>query len=84
MKKAYQKPMLIVERFTLSQTIAHNCGKNLDFSMATHATIETCGWDVGGIEIFIDPMICDQPLEEDMFDFACYNAPEGGYNVFHS
>ena len=83
MKKAYQKPMLIVERFTLSQTIAHNCGKNLDFSMATHATIETCGWDIGGFEIFMDGTICDNVLGD--FDgIACYNAPANGYNVFNS
>ena len=82
MKKAYQKPMLIVERFTLSQTIAHNCGKNLDFSMATHATIETCGWDIGGLEFFMDPTICDFSVE--YFEGVCYNAPEGGYNVFQS
>lgn len=82
MKKAYQKPMLIVERFTLSQTIAHNCGKNLDFSMATHATIETCGWDIVGMEFFMDPTICDFSAE--YFEGVCYNAPEGGYNVFNS
>ena len=48
MKKAYTKPVLIVERFTLSQTIAHNCGKNLDFSMATLANKKDCGWNIGG------------------------------------
>ena len=38
MKKAYKKPVLLVECFTLSQTIAHNCGENLDFSMGTLKT----------------------------------------------
>lgn len=82
MKKAYTKPVLIVERFTLSQTIAHNCGKNLDFSMATLANKTDCGWNVGGIEIFIDTTICDVYVEE--IDGVCHNAPEGGYNVFNS
>lgn len=82
MKRAYGKPALCIERFTLTQTIAHNCGENLDFSMATHGTKETCGWDVGGIEIFMNPLICDWPVKE--YEKVCYNAPAGGYNVFNS
>lgn len=82
MKKAYTKPVLIVERFTLSQTIAHNCGKNLDFSMATLANKKDCGWNIGGIEVFMDTTICDVYVEE--IDGVCHNAPEGGYNVFNS
>lgn len=82
MKRAYGKPALCIERFTLTQTIAHNCGENLDFSMANHGTKETCGWKVGGIEIFTNSRICDwrvPPLKD-----VCYNAPAGGYNVFNS
>ena len=82
MKRAYEKPVLYIERFTLSQTIAHNCGDNLDFTMANHQTKETCGWIVSGLEIFMNPDICDLPTED--FGGVCYNAPEGGYNVFHS
>lgn len=82
MKRAYGKPVLCIERFTLTQTIAHNCGENLDFSMATHGTKETCGWDIGGLEIFMDFSICDQPVSE--WEGVCYHAPEGGRNVFNS
>ena len=82
MKRAYGKPALCIERFTLTQTIAHNCGENLDFSMAKHGTKETCGWDVGGNEIFTDLRICDCPVPE--LEKVCYNAPAGGYNVFNS
>lgn len=82
MKKQYKKPILCVERFVLTQTIAHNCGHNLDFSMGTLKTKESCGWNVGGFELFIDPKICDYAM--DGFFGACYNAPEGGYNIFQS
>ena len=82
MKRAYAKPVLCIERFTLTQTIARNCGDNLDFSMATHTTKESCGWDIGGIEIFVDSYICDFPVRE--WDGVCYNAPAGGFNVFSS
>lgn len=82
MKKAYKKPVLLVECFTLSQTIAHNCGENLDFSMGTLKTKESCGWIVGAIELFINPIICDYPT--DKFFGVCYNAPAGGFNIFQS
>ena len=82
MKNIYVKPAMYIERFTLSQTIAHNCGENLDFSMAKHATKETCGWDVGGLVIFTDFNTCESATE--FFEGVCYNAPAGGYNVFSS
>ena len=82
MKRAYEKPALYIERFTLTQTIAHNCGDNLDFSMGTAKTKESCGWQVGTTEIFMDPNICEFPTE--YFGGVCYNAPDGGYNVFNS
>lgn len=82
MKRRYKKPTLIVESFMLSQTIASNCGENLDLGMATMGTKETCGWDIGGIEIFMDPAVCDLPTE--FFEGVCYHAPEGGMNVFGS
>ena len=82
MKRAYEKPVLYIERFTLSQTIAHNCGENLDFSMGTEKTKESCGWQVGAVELFMDPNVCDLSME--YFEGVCYNAPEGGYNVFNS
>lgn len=82
MKRQYKKPVLYIERFTLTQTIAHNCGENLDFSMGTLKTKESCGWNVGGYEIFMDPAICDFPTKD--FEGVCYNAPEGGLNVFNS
>ena len=82
MKRVYEKPVLYIERFALTQSIAHNCSGNLDFGMGTLKTKESCGWDVGGIEIFMDPNICDFPTEE--FQGVCYNAPSGGTIVFNS
>ena len=83
MKKPYKKPVLCIERFTLTQTIAHNCGSNLDFGMGTMKDKTSCGWEiVPGTVIFLDWPICTIPTEE--FDGICYNAPEGGYNVFNS
>lgn len=83
MKKAYKKPVLLVECFTLSQTIAHNCGENLDFSMGTLKTKESCGWKIAeGTVLFIDRTNCN--LIMDYFLGVCYNAPAGGFNIFQS
>ena len=83
MKRVYEKPVLYIERFTLTQSIAHNCGDNLDFGMGTLKTKESCGWDVGGVVIFVEGNEnCIFPTE--YLEGVCYNAPDGGYNVFNS
>ena len=84
MKRVYVKPTLYIEQFTLTQTIASGCGDNLDFSMATHTSIENCGWEVApGLILFMSFDICNLPTE--YYDgVVCYNAPAGGNNVFSS
>jgi hypothetical protein len=88
MKKAYKKPMMIVEWFTLSQTIAQGCGDNLeDYGSPTHTRRTTCAWEFlgGAAYYFLDSNdVCLDPVEEGGSDFICYNAPEGGINLFHS
>lgn len=96
MKKYYTKPVLMMEDFTLSQSIAHNCGKNLDFSLATLKYKGSCGWDLmwdgvvdknvqdtDGDVLFLDGQnVCSFKTES--FDGICYNNPAGGYNIFNS
>lgn len=80
MKKAYKKPVLIVEQFTLSQTIAQGCGQT---HFANFVRLSTCGWEIApGFVVFSQYPQCNFPTEE--FDGVCYNAPEAGMNVFHS
>ena len=81
MKRVYEKPALYIERFTLAQSIASGCSpSNPDFGMPNQNSIEVCGWDIYGLEIFYDLNICDYP--GDAFDFVCYNAPYGGFSAF--
>lgn len=90
MKQKYTKPVLVMETFTLSQSIAYNCGQNLDYSKATHSAQGVCGWDLGfdgahgtGDDIlFLSKPVCSFPAE--YFAGVCYNNPEGGFNVFNS
>ena len=47
MKNQYVKPVLVIENFTLSQSIAYNCGENLDWNQATTKDAYSCGWNTG-------------------------------------
>ena len=87
MKQKYVKPMVNIEYFALSQSIALNCGKNLDEDNKTWREKYECGWDItggtGAVVLFVEGVRdCNQLAEE--FEGVCYNNPEGGFNVFDS
>lgn len=88
MKQKYTKPVLIKETFTLSQSIAKNCGRLLNFAHATMADRTNCGWDIDGNHnttadvIFMESVACT--IKTPYFNGVCYNNPEGGFNVFNS
>lgn len=82
MKKAYNKPLLIVERFALSQTIATGCGENV-VGEPLHTRTYNCAWDMGGVIILQTTEICGENAS-DVWDFVCYNAPEPSMSIFHS
>lgn len=89
MKKTYTKPVLMMEDFTLSQSIAHNCGKNLDWEQATLKYRGSCGWDLDGLKdtagdvLFMDThSVCTLQTHE--ASLVCYNNPEGGWEIFNS
>lgn len=88
MKQKYTKPVLIKETFTLSQSIAKNCGRLLNFQHATTADRTNCGWDIDGSHsttvdvIFMEAAACT--IKTPYLNGVCYNNPAGGYNVFNS
>ena len=85
MKNQYVKPVLVIENFTLSQSIAYNCGKNLNWNQATTKDVNSCGWETGfpGDVVFMAPSnVCN--VKDEDFDGVCYNNPDGGINVFSS
>lgn len=86
MKNQYVKPVLVIENFTLSQSIAYNCGENLNWNQATSKDVYSCGWNTGfpgGDVVFMVPNNGCNVKDED-FDGVCYNNPDGGINVFSS
>ena len=99
MKERYVKPQLLFESFSLSQTIAKDCGDTHDSTLgeSTHYEVTTCMWDVGGYTIFFDHCgdeQIDMPEEgeyDDIYEYVaevleveCYNNPDGGQMVFSS
>lgn len=89
MKKAYVKPALALESFVLSQSIASTCnvpGGGTSLGKPGHSSRETCGWDVGGLILWVnDSTGCNLPTEiDENVSGICYNAPAGGFTIFGS
>ncbi len=91
MKEKYVKPLIAYEDFSLTQTIARNCGDthNSSLGRSTHYDEDTCMWDVGGFTIFYLDNGCDDGpdnKDDDTYEFElfCYNNPDGGVQVFSS
>ena len=95
MKQVYTKPVLMMETFTLSQTIATDCtadnlstpggnsiGRPLQWSKTT------CGWLVGDQILWVEGggAGCNVPFmtEDTAVDGLCYNNPNGGNAIFRS
>lgn len=98
MKKIYTKPVLMMEDFTLSQSIAHNCGENTKemWGSVTNKSTQSCGWDLnidsnsGSAAssntdvVFANAGACSGDYLFTEFNGMCYNAPGGGWNIFNS
>lgn len=89
MKMEYVKPSLIVERFTLSQSIATACTAADDpskpYGDPNQQSINTCSWNYNGDVIFADDHICKIVLaDKGSFDLICYNNPNPDLVVFGS
>ena len=87
--KAYVKPQLQVEYFTLSQNIASGCnvpGGGTTLGKPNHWTKETCGWDLGNWVSWSDRAKCwnESAGPEENIVGLCYNNPNGGCTIFNS
>ena len=80
MKLEYVKPRILVERFTLTQSIAASCGSTGGTTLGkpTSQSAATCGWDLNGVLFFTSSTvnICTK-IVSDGFDLEgyCYNNP---------
>ena len=90
MKETYVKPSIFFESFSLTQTIARNCGDNHQGTLgqSTHYNETDCMWDLGGFTIFFIANGCDDGPEDEDEEYeiegVCYNNPDGGKEIFSS
>ena len=80
MKKKYTKPALNVEFFTLTQSIARDCGSSAPVNASN---VNDCIWDLGGgNSIFI--AIANCTIDGEDMGYGCYNNPGEGNYIFRS
>lgn len=91
MKKSYQKPSIYVEAYELAQSIAKNCGiltSGSTLGRPTHSEpgVNSCGWALGNVIIFIENASCTDIEDPSDFneDSMCYNAPTANTQIFAS
>lgn len=89
MRADYEKPMVYIDDFTVSQSIAAGCGAvagGNTLGKPTHWDKTTCGWNNGVDVLWTD---ANQECHEKVPDYAevdgvCYNNPGGGNSIFSS
>ena len=87
MKKTYMKPEIMFEDFTLTTNIAAGC----ESQDVNASTINSCGLDFSGLQVFIVGMTgCSHIQVEDPdgdgdgeYANICYHNPSGN-NIFNS
>ncbi len=90
MKEQYIKPLIAFENFSLTQTIARDCGDKHQGTLgeSTHLNEYNCMWDLGGFTIFFIENGCDDGPDEEGDEYeiegVCYNNPDGGQEIFSS
>lgn len=82
MKRNYTKPMLTVELFSLTQSVARDCGTTIPKDQFNHSNPNTCAWDIAGTTIFIAGSHC--MIDGENMGYGCYNNPGEGNYIFHS
>lgn len=92
MKKAYEKPRIAVEYFTLTQNIALDCGYNDDYiGRPNQSEKGQCGWipnddyDFGVVYWTSPESKCSGSFPTDLGGLeVCYDAPAGVPTIFAS
>lgn len=89
MKEVYSKPVLHVETFRLSQSIASGCAVppagQSTIGRANQWGRASCGWNMGNVVLWVEAPQCDLPTDPNAeVNGVCYNNPNGGVTIFHS
>ena len=84
MKLPYTKPMLAMEMFLATQSVARDCSDSIPTDQLTSGDIENCVWDMGGGTIvFVEGgNTCN--VDGEQLGIVCYNNPSEGNYIFRS
>lgn len=83
MKAIYSKPLLAVEMFSYTQSVARDCVDNLPYGELTQNDPNGCAWDMGGgATVFIVGKNCI--IDGNNTPISCYNNPGEGNYAFNS
>lgn len=82
MKKTYSKPVIVLESFSMSTSIAAGCEAIIDTSLGGQ-----CGLDFGKYTVFLEDVNgCDREVIDgnNEFNNLCYHVPTSDNNLFNS
>ena len=82
MKKAYKKPVVIIENLALNTNVAAGC----DHKISSH-TQGSCGIEFGADYLFVSGVsACTFPVEDgnNEYDSRCYHTPIETNDLFNS
>ena len=80
MKRAYEKPDILFEDFSLSASIAVGC--ELITPLASYE--ENCGYPTRGGIVFIEGTQCTTYPQDGKYNSFCYHVPAETSNLFNS
>ena len=80
MKKQYNRPDIVFERFSMNSSIAGQCEFKAQFAR------DICGAELTeAITVFTDEIQnCSFKQPDGEYDMLCYHVPTDSYNVFNS
>lgn len=87
MKERYTKPSFSIELFTMTESIASSCGGSTgDPDIGpTHSDIYSCGYREWEEIYWLNTDNCTSVVDEYFeTEVGCYNAPNGGTQIFAS
>ena len=78
--KKYEKPKIVFEDFSLSNSVAASCEVETPLPSSTSG----CGIPIRGGVVFMEGLQCTHSPQNTLYEALCYHVPEETYNLFGS
>lgn len=83
MKKTYDKPRVMIERFSNVHTGARDCADHLPKEFINLSDVPQCKWDLGSdLSLFLQ--LSDCTIDGEGYMDVCYNNPSENMLMFRS